>query len=130
MNLINLTSICEEILYGKFPIIIEFFSIFFSKSNFKISSWKILKLLYILKSFFKLLANTLSFSIKIRFFGFCSKIFLVNLPVPGPISTISLLFILVNFIILFKILLSIKKFCPKDYFGLIINFIKKINSTN
>ena len=37
LSLNILTSICEEILYGKFPKITEPFSIIFSKSNFNIS---------------------------------------------------------------------------------------------
>jgi len=60
------------------------------------------------------------FSTKNIFFGFFLIISLVRLPVPGPTSNIlSLSFISPISIILFIMLISVKKFCPKLFFGII-----------
>ena len=44
----------------------------------------------------------------------------VKLPKPGPISTIFSFFMFVWLVIFLIIFLSIRKFCPSDFFGIII----------
>ena len=66
--------------------------------------------LFSLKLSLKLFANNLSFSIHINFLGDVFKISIVKLPVPGPISIISLFLSDESDKIFFIIFLSIKKF--------------------
>ena len=49
----------------------------------------------------------------------------VKFPVPGPISSTSLLKIFDTDIIFFTIFLSIKKFCPRLFFGFTSTYMSK-----
>ena len=49
----------------------------------------------------------------------------VKFPVPGPISSTSLFEIFDIDIIFFIIFLSVKKFCPKLFFGFISTYLSK-----
>jgi len=67
---------------------------------------------------FKKRTNFLSFSIAKIFLGSCEAIAFVKFPYPAPISiTVLFLLTLPILTILFMILLSIKKFCPKLFLG-------------
>ena len=102
-------------MYGKFPKIIKFLNLIFSKSKSKISLLYILIFLIFLYFSLRLSVKILSFSIRISDFGLLFNISLVKAPLPGPISIIFLFLTLINPIIFLIIFLSFKKFCPKDF---------------